>query len=552
MKYRIYKKMMAGQKKSSMKTTEDDLKGLIKQAVKEAMEEGDESKEDPVEKEIVTDDISGLVAEAIEAVNAKRKLRKEDPMGEDVTEEILEAIAESQEADEESEGKEETVDVADAIAQAVDVVNAKRKSRKEDPIGDGDMDEIVEAVTRIIESAAGEGEGSKSGAVRREVKHSVQPAFQRVQRKYSDVYMGGGNMAGKKEKKEIPAPVLMARAIKCMDVWAKGDPEKASYFARKKYNDDDMSREFKALSATVGSEGGYLIPETYADQIIELLYPRTVIFELGAQKVPLANGNLNIPKMTAGSRAMGGGEKRKIQTTQPAFGNMRLSAKRLQAIVPQTKELLMSSSLSSDQLFANDLMRRMQLGLDYGALYGKGGEFEPTGIVNNKGVEALDAKTLEKELADGDGSITPDLPVYVRSKAFMKNIDDTSAGWTMNSMLEGIFMNMKTSTGSYIYRDEMIGGKLLGFPYKVCNQIQVSNGATELFFGNWADLLVGDQMGLETYTTLDGSWTDETGREHNAFDENMAATRATMYDDIGVRHEESFLRVKNIKVDKLV
>ena len=113
-------------------------------------------------------------------------------------------------------------------------------------------------------------------------------------------------------------------------------------------------------------------------------------------------------------------------------------------------------------------------------------------------------------------------------------------------------MNMKTSTGSYIYRDEMIGGKLLGFPYKVCNQIQVSNGATELFFGNWADLLVGDQMGLETYTTLDGSWTDETGREHNAFDENMAATRATMYDDIGVRHEESFLRVKNIKVDKLV
>ena len=109
MKYRIYKKMMAGQKKSSMKTTEDDLKGLIKQAVKEAMEEGDESKEDPVEKEIVTDDISGLVAEAIEAVNAKRKLRKEDPMGEDVTEEILEAIAESQEADEESEGKEETV-----------------------------------------------------------------------------------------------------------------------------------------------------------------------------------------------------------------------------------------------------------------------------------------------------------------------------------------------------------------------------------------------------------------------------------------------------------
>ncbi len=551
MKYRIYKKRMAKQRKSSMKTTEDDLKGMIKEAVKEAMADGEESKEDPVTEEVVTDDISELVKDALEAVDEKRKSRKEDPLGEDVAEEILEAIAGAKADSEEAEDKEETVDVADAIAQAVEAVNEKRKSRKEDPIGDGDTEEIVEAVAELMEGVADEGKGRKAGVVRREVKYSGSSAAGRVQRKYSGVYMSGGSMAGKKEKKEVPAPVLMARAVKCMDVWGKGDPEKAAYYAQKKYGDGDMSREFKALSATVGSEGGYLIPETYADQIIELLYPKTVIFELGAQKVPLANGNLNIPKMTAGSRAMWGGEKRKIQTTQPAFGNMRLSAKRLQAIVPQTKELLMSSSLSSDQLFANDLMRRMQLGLDYGALYGKGGEFEPMGIVYNKGIEVLDAKNLEKELADGNGSITADLPVYVRSKAFMKNIDDTAAGWTMNSMLEGIFMNMKTSTGTYIYRDEMIGGKLLGFPYKVCNQIGVSNGGTELFFGNWADLLVGDQMGLETYTTLDGSWTDEEGREHNAFDENMAATRATMYDDIGVRHDESFLRVKNIKVDRL-
>ena len=550
MKYLLYRKMMAKQKKGSMKTTEEDLKGMIKEAVKEALEgEGEDKGEGTEEEEVVADDISGMLADAIEAVNEKRKSRKEDPIGEDVAEEIISAIAEAKGESEEGEGKDETVDVADAIAQAVEEVNEKRKSRKEDPIADSDTEEIVAAVAEIVEGMEEEGKSRKSTVTRREVKYAR--AGGPVQRKYSSIYMGGRNMAGKKGRKERPAPVLMARAIKCMDVWAKGDPEKAAYYARKNYGDEDMSREFKALSATVGSEGGYLIPEAYADQIIELLYPKTVIFELGAQKVPLTNGNLNIPKMTAGSRAMWGGEKRKIQSTQPAFGNMRLSAKRLQAIVPQTKELLMSSSYSSDQLFANDLMRRMQLGLDYGALYGRGGEFEPVGVARNKGVEVLDAKKLETELADADGSITADLPVYVRSKAFMKNIDDTAAGWTMNSMLEGVFMNMKTSTGAYIYRDEMVAGKLLGFPYKVCNQIPADKGATELFFGNWADLLVGDQMGLETYTTMDGSWTDEEGREHNAFDENMAATRATMYDDIGVRHEESFLRVENIKVGKL-
>jgi len=118
----------------------------------------------------------------------------------------------------------------------------------------------------------------------------------------------------------------------------------------------------------------------------------------------------------------------------------------------------------------------------------------------------------------------------------------------MNSLLEGYFKNMKTSTGVYIYREEMAQGKLCGIPYKVSNQIPTVNGMTDLFFGNWSDLLIGDQMGLETYTTLDGTWTDDAGISHNAFEENLAATRALMYDDIGVRHPESFIYCKNIKV----
>ena len=101
----------------------------------------------------------------------------------------------------------------------------------------------------------------------------------------------------------------------------------------------------------------------------------------------------------------------------------------------------------------------------------------------------------------------------------------------------------------FIYREEMTGGKLLGFPYKISNQIGTSkDGLTELGFGNWADLMVGEQLGLETYTTLDGSWIDENGVQHNAFEENLAATRALMYVDIAARHKESFLHVKNIKV----
>ena len=347
----------------------------------------------------------------------------------------------------------------------------------------------------------------------------------------------------------MPPAIQLARAIKCLDVFGRHDPDMASFYARKKYDDAEMAREFKALSATNPAGGGYLIPEVYLDDIVELLYAKTVIFELGAQKVPMANGNLNIPRMTGGARATWGGEGRKIAKSQPTFGNIKLSAKRLEAIVPQTRELLMSTNFSADQMFANDLTRRMELGLDFGAMFGKGGEFQPLGVFADKEVEHLDAKSLSNEdLADSNGKVTADFPVFVRSKVLAKNVDDQKLGWAFNSVLEGYFMNLKTTTGAYIYRDEMTSGKLMGFPYRVSNQITTdASGLTELAFGNWSDLLVGEQLGLETYTTLDGSWVDEDGVQHNAFEENLAATRALMYVDIAARHKESFIHVKNIK-----
>ena len=171
-------------------------------------------------------------------------------------------------------------------------------------------------------------------------------------------------------------------------------------------------------------------------------------------------------------------------------------------------------------------------------MFGKGGEFQPLGVFTDKEVEHVDAKTLSNDdLADSNGKITADFPVFVRSKVLAKNVDDNKLGWAFNSVLEGYLMNLKTTTGAYIYRDEMNTGKLLGFPYRVSNQITTdTTGLTELAFGNWADLLVGEQMGLETYTTLDGSWVDEEGTQHNAFEENLAATRALMYVDIAARH----------------
>lgn len=553
-RYKMNRRAARAAGRKSTKMGAGELQDMIKTAVKEALDEqkADEGEEEPAGEET---DLVGILSAAVDAVNEKRKSAKSDELNPDDVEELLDAVLEQAGAEEEGKSEEEETDLEEVVKAAVESVNEKRKSAKSEEIAPDVVEEILDAVAEVMSdgSADEEGKGRKSAPVPRQTKGSTgqTSALRSIQRKYSSIYMSrGGEGVSRVKKKEVPAPIRLARLIKCGDVLGRRDPDRAAYYAQKAYGDEEMAREFKAMSVTSPVDGGFLIPETYADQIIEMLYPKTVIVELGAQQVPLTNGNLNLPKMTAGSRATWGGEARKIAASSPKFGNIKLSAKRLSAIVPQSRELLMATTYSADAMFANDLTRRMQLGLDYGGLYGSGTEFQPLGIAKNKEVDNINVKALNNtDLADANGKITADFPVYVSSLAFSKNIDDVRAGWAMNSLLEGFFKNMKTSTGAYIYRDEMKEGKLCGMPYRVSNQIPTAaDGTTDLFFGNWSDLLIGDQMGLETYTTLDGTWTDDAGITHNAFDENLAATRATMYDDIGVRHPESFLYCKNIKV----
>lgn len=519
-----YKKGNAAPTKAkSMKMGADELGEMIKAAVKEAMGgENDDASEDAAG--VSTEDLMNIVTDAIASATEKRKSRKDagEEIDDDPTEDIMAEVAEIIAGLEDDEEKE-----------------------------DDDEEDSEEKASDGREEAREEGDEGKRKSANRKATQTKTRAKSRnaapapASRKYGDIYIPRSGTA--QNTKKIPPEIQLARAVKCLDVFGRHDPDQAAFMARKHYGDEAMEREFKALSATVPSTGGYLIPEIYLDEIIEMLYAKTVVFELGARKVPMANGNLNIPKMTSGARATWGGEQRKITKTQPAFGNVKLSAKRLEAIVPQTRELIMSTNYSADAIFASDLTRRMELGLDWGALFGKGGEFQPLGVQATPGILNIDATTLNNpDLVDASGKITSDFPVYVRSTVLAKNVDDLGLGWTFNSMMEGYLMNLKTTTGAYIYREEMNSGKLLGFPYKVSNQIPTDSGnKTAMFFGNWADLLIGEQLGLETYTTLDGSWTDEDGVQHNAFEENLTATRALMYVDIAARHAESFAYIKN-------
>ena len=437
--------------------------------------------------------------------------------------------------------------------------------------GDGALSVTPELIQQIID-ALGAGKSAepavepKAAEPAEPQQKSGGPTVQQKaapRRKYTDIFLGtppvrGGAQQGSGFKARIASMSerdrrkatfgAFGRAVKCIHA-SYGDPEQAAFTAERKFHDAEMAREFKALSATSPTDGGYLVPEVYANEIIELLYPATVIYDLGARRLGMDHGNLNLPKIKTGSRAMYTGEQRAIPKTAPKFGNLKLSAKKLTALIPMSNDLLRSTSFDNDVIVGQDVTKQMALGIDYGAFMGSGGEFQPLGIMRNRGVQSIDVISLGTDYASESGVLTAMFPNYMAAAVLKNNVYADGLGFVFNTSVEQFFKSIRDNAGSFIFAEEMNkNGTLVGYPYRTTNLLETTGGKTNIIFGNWNDLVIGEQGALEIETSREGSWTDDAGNIISAFENDQTLIRAINHVDTGLRHDESFAVATKVAV----
>jgi HK97 family phage major capsid protein len=441
--------------------------------------------------------------------------------------------------------------------------------------GDELIGKIMEALSGMVsagegEGKAGEGEGKAGCGTRKtgEGKGAAGPSATGApkaapQRKYASLFLstgasrdgGNGGNGFKARLATMSAPErrkatygMFGRAVKCIHA-SGGDVERAAFTAERKFGDTEMAREFKALSATSPTDGGYLVPEVYANEIIELLYPATVIYSLGARRLGMANGNLNIPKIKTGARALFTGENRAIPKSAPKFGNLKLSAKKLTALIPMSNDLLRSTNFDNDVIVGQDVTRQMALGVDWGALNGTGGEFQPLGITKNKGVQNIDVTALDELYASTAGVLTAAFPNYLIASVLKNNVYADGLGFVFNTSVEQFFKSLRDNVGGFIFAQEMNeNGTLAGYPYRTTNLLETTGGKTSIIFGNWNDLVIGEQGALEIETSREGAWTDDAGNLVSAFENDQTLIRAINNVDAGLRHDESFAVATKVAV----
>ena len=290
---------------------------------------------------------------------------------------------------------------------------------------------------------------------------------------------------------------------------------------------DETTKNVKAMGTVPDSAGGFAIPtEIAVDQIIPLLYAKSVLAQLGATQLSgLTVSPLNIPKVTGGTTAYWLNEAASITDSQLTMGQLSMTPKILATITPWS-DLLHTLQPAVESMIRADQVAQMALKLDLAGISGTGGQ-QPLGLINWSGVST----------ETGAGSA----PTYDLLQNMITDVENANAlegnlGWALSVATKTRIKQAKDATGG---TDNKINYQPLGNrelwneqAKTICGYKQAATtqlGTNDLIFGNWADLLIGQWGGLMVEATNQLGF--RTVQRH---------LRTVAFFDVAVRRGESF------------
>ena len=265
------------------------------------------------------------------------------------------------------------------------------------------------------------------------------------------------------------------------------------------------------------SDDSAMVAEAYrGGDFIDVLRNQSSVMQAGATMLTGLSGDVKIPRKTAASTAAWiSTEGGAAAESEPTFGQVTMSPKTVGAFTDITRLMMMQSSLDIENLVRNDLSTGIALQIDNGALQGAGTGGAPTGIANTSGINTPTAFAAANptfaEVVAMETAVAED-------NALMGNL-----AYILPAGMAGALKTTAKDAGSGQF--VLAGGEINGYRAIVSNQVT----AGDLYFGNFADLLIGMYGGL-----------DITVDPYTASTSGTVRIVALQSIDVAVRHAVSF------------
>lgn len=344
-----------------------------------------------------------------------------------------------------------------------------------------------------------------------------------------------GNKAPAAHVKQEPKQYLGAKVSRMvMSIAAsKGDLPDAAKFARDEIGDNDVAM---AIETSAGS-GGALVPQNIHDEVIELLRARTVVRRLGAQTVPLPNGNMSLPRLASGATSGYVGEGTDVNGTESEFDDVKLNAKTMITLVPISNQLIGRAGFQVENLVLNDILGAMSVREDKAFLRDEGTSNTPKGF---KKTAADASRTLAwagtADLATIDAWLDQLILMLLQSDSLL-----IRPGWSLSPRSFIKLQGLRDGNGNKAY-PEIAQGMLKGYPIVHSTTIPVNLGTgsneSEIYFADWNDVIIGEMDNMTIDFSKEATYKDGSGNLVSAFARNQSLVRVVAEHDVGFRHVE--------------
>lgn len=292
----------------------------------------------------------------------------------------------------------------------------------------------------------------------------------------------------------------------------------------------------KALNSGFLAQGGSLSQPTpvYQDYI-DLLRPQVVVMSYGPLEVDMPAGKMDLGSVESDATASYVNETGTgPNASEPGTGAKQLVAKKLMVIVPIKNDWLRRSNAGADALIRNGIISRAGVRKDAAFLTGDGTQDTPKGII----AQALAANVFAQVGTDYAGIAG----TLSKGRRLMKNANCPwiKPGWVFSPRTEEHLRTLVSTTGMFIYRDEMNQGKLDGLPFKTSTQMPDNLGAganeSKILLCDFSDVIVGKALDLQVDVFDSGAYKNSAGTVVSGLNADETVLRLIDEHDLVLMH----------------
>ena len=293
-----------------------------------------------------------------------------------------------------------------------------------------------------------------------------------------------------------------------------------------------VERRVVTTTTPTGLAGGNVIG-TFLDgsQFIDPLRSALVIRQLGARVLDGLVSNIDIPRLAQPSQAGWFAENTPMMTSDVGFDRVALRPKHAGGIVELSRNVLIQSTPSVEDIVRSDLAAVLARVIDQAALTGTGTSNDPVGLLNYPGVPVVASGT-------NGGALTWATVNALIATVSQANANEDGRAFLSNAKVRSQAMQTPRSATLSLGFVMEKPDELAGYPLSVTTLVPSNGtkgsgtGLSTLAFGVWSDCLLG--------VWGDGIELLVNPYSESAYSKGNVLVRAVVTCDVEFRHPQSF------------